>query len=165
MISFIIAIDKHFLIGNNNTLPWPHLKTDMQHFRALSMGKTIVMGRKTFQSIGKALPGRKNIVITRDATFSAPDVTVYHSVDDVLEETKNEPEVCIIGGASIYKEFLPFTDTIYLTKIDGVFEGDVYLPREFLNDFVLTKETHHPKDTANPFDLTFTIYSRVTSSL
>lgn len=160
MISFVVAADKNFLIGSNNNLPWPKISADMKHFREITTGKTVVMGRKTFESIGKPLPNRKNVVLTRDPKFKPEGVTVYSSVDETLAEIPKYEEVYIIGGVTIYKEFVPFAKKIYFTFIDGEFDGDAYLPRDFLDQFELIEETTQEKDATNPFRLYFRTYRR-----
>ncbi|MEK9184801.1 MAG: dihydrofolate reductase [Patescibacteria group bacterium] len=158
MISFIVAVDKNFLIGKNNALPWPKIPADMKHFRELTLGKTIVMGRKTFESIGSPLKDRKNIVLSHNSDFYAPNLTIYRKVEDVLKHIPQQGELCIIGGAQIYKEFLPFVETIYLTMINEKFSGDIYFPKEILKNFVLKDEIIIPKDEKNPYDLFFRTY-------
>ena len=103
MISFVVAIDENRAIGKDNDLPW-YLPNDLKYFKKVTMGKPIVMGRKTYESIGKPLPGRENIVVTRDEQYKAEGITVVHSVDDVLQ--KDDEEICVIGGAELFKLFI-----------------------------------------------------------
>lgn len=131
MLSLIAAVDKNFVIGHVNALPWPRIPADMKHFRETTRGKTVVMGRKTFESIGRPLPNRRNIVLTRDPGFKAEGCEVSNSMEAVLTLAKAE-EVFIIGGGVIYKEFLPYAEKLYLTFIEGEFAGDVKFP---LRDF------------------------------
>ncbi|MBM3256752.1 MAG: dihydrofolate reductase [Candidatus Liptonbacteria bacterium] len=131
MISLIAAMDKNFGIGHTNALPWPHIPADMKHFRETTKGKTVVMGRKTFESIGRPLPNRRNIIITRDANFRAEGCEIFHSTEEILPLAQTE-EVFVIGGGVIFKELLPHADKLYLTFIDGEFPGDVKFP---LQDF------------------------------
>ncbi|MSR71316.1 MAG: dihydrofolate reductase [Candidatus Taylorbacteria bacterium] len=159
MISFIVAVDNNFLIGNDNTLPWPKIHADMKHFRELTLGKTIVMGRKTFESLGKALPDRENIVLTRNTNFYAPNVTIYSNVQEVLKHPSKQGKLCIIGGAEIYKAFLPYVNRIYLTMIDESFTGDTYFPKKILDNFVLQDELKIAKDEKNPYNLVFKNYA------
>jgi dihydrofolate reductase len=161
MISMIVAVDNRLTIGNNNDLPWSRIPADMKHFKETTLGKPIVMGRKTFDSIGKPLPGRENIIITRDTNFSPSDVTVKHSVQEVLNIDNINKEIFIIGGATIYKEFLPHANKLYITRIDGMFEGNTTFPEPLWNEWRLMEQTHRPKDEKNPYDLTFEIWQRV----
>src|SRR6056297_88718 len=116
MISIIAAIAKNGTIGKENKLPWD-IKKDMKRFKEKTLGKPVVMGRKTYESIGKALPKRENIVLTRQKDFNPSGVKTFNSIKKVLEFVKGYPEAMIIGGASIYKQFLPYTDKMYLTII------------------------------------------------
>ena len=130
MISCLLAMDRNQGIGYNNDLPW-HLPEDLKYFRRVTMGHTIVMGRKTFDSIGKALPGRRNIIMTRDANFDHPEGTeVIHSVDALLLLNKQSPneEFFVIGGADIFRQVLPVTDRLYITFIDAQYKADTFFP-------------------------------------
>ena len=125
-LSLIVAMAKNRVIGRDNALPW-RLPADLKHFRRVTMGKPIVMGRKTFDSIGKPLDGRKNIVITRNSDYRPDGVTVVDSLDGALNAA-GDSEVMIIGGATIYEQVLPRADRIHLTLIDENFEGDAFFP-------------------------------------
>ena len=127
LVSIIVATDERGAIGRDGGLPW-RLPDDLKRFKTLTMGKPIVMGRKTWSSIGRPLPGRHNIVITRQAGFEAPDVTVVASLDDAMAVAGDVPEVCIIGGAEIYRLALPRTDLIHLTRVHAVVDADTYFP-------------------------------------
>ena len=127
LVSIIVATDERGAIGRDGGLPW-RLPDDLRRFKTLTMGKPIVMGRKTWDSIGKPLPGRHNIVITRQAGFDVPGVTVVASLDDALAVAGDVPEVCIIGGAEIYRLALPRTNRIHLTRVHAVVDADTYLP-------------------------------------
>ena len=124
-LSIVVAMDDNRLIGNNNQLPW-HLPADLAYFKKLTMGKSILMGRKTYDSIGRPLPNRRNIVITRNEEISIPGCEVISSIESALEITKGDEEVMIIGCASLCKQLLPKINRLYITKIDGEFEGDVF---------------------------------------
>ena len=126
-ISIIVAMDKKGVIGRNNALPW-HLSDDLKNFKKLTMGKPIIMGRKTHDSIGKPLPGRKNIIITRNKNYTAQGCQVYHTLDEALSLCADEEEVIIIGGRDIYELALPHAHRIYLTEVHADVEGDVYFP-------------------------------------
>lgn len=120
-------MDRRRLIGRGAALPW-RLSPDMRRFRRLTMGKPVVMGRKTFESIGRALDGRLNVVLTRDPAFGSDDALVAHSMDAAMAACGGREEAMIIGGASIYAQALPLADRMYLTLIHELFEGDSYFP-------------------------------------
>lgn len=126
-VSLIVAMTPERVIGRDNGLPW-HLSADLQHFKATTMGKPIVMGRNTYESIGRALPGRQNIVVTRNKTFSADGVTVAHSLDAAVRAAGDVPEVMIIGGAELYTAAMPLADRLYLTHIQTSIPGDTFFP-------------------------------------
>ena len=128
MISLIVAHDENRVIGYNNAMPW-HLPGDLAYFKKTTMGKPMIMGRKTFESIGKALPGRTNIVITRDTSYQAEGIVVVHSFDEALALAKKEDkEIMVIGGEQIFKMALPVADILYVTLIQHEFNGDTYFP-------------------------------------
>ncbi len=130
MISMIAAVGKNYELGKGNDLIW-HLPDDMKFFRSTTKGHTVIMGRKTFLSLPGLLPGRHHVVLTRDNTFEHDGVEVLHSTDDVLNKYGSSPEEnFVIGGGEIYKAFLPYADTVYLTHIDSVCEdAEVFFPR------------------------------------
>ncbi len=130
-LSLIAAMAKNRVIGRDNALPW-RLPSDLKHFRRVTLGKPIIMGRKTFESIGRALDGRQNIVVTRNQAFKAEGVTIVHDVGAALEAAGGG-EAMVIGGATIYEQTLPLADRIYLTLIHEAFDGDAYFP-ELNND-------------------------------
>jgi dihydrofolate reductase len=125
MITIVVARDVFGLIGKDNKLPW-HCKEDLQRFKRITMGKRIVMGRKTFESLPKMLPGRKHVVLTRNENFSHEGVEVFHSVDDLL--AAYQEDLYIIGGAEIYNQFIDKYDVIEMTVIKGEYDGDTYFP-------------------------------------
>jgi dihydrofolate reductase len=121
-------MDQNRVIGKNNKLPW-HLPADLQYFKKVTMGHPIVMGRKTFESIGRVLPGRENVIVTRNQEFKAEGCVVLHDIAQIKMFADNhEEEVFVIGGAEIFKEILPFTDRLYITEIHETFEGDTFFP-------------------------------------
>ncbi len=128
-LALIAAQASNRVIGVNNQMPW-HVPEDFKYFKRVTMGKPVLMGRKTFESIGRPLPGRKNIVITRQSSWTADGVVVCHSLAEAvsLAEQETPEEIMIIGGAQIYEEALPLVDTIYLTRIDRAFDGDAWFP-------------------------------------
>ena len=128
MISLIFAMDKNNLIGNGNSLPW-HYSEDLKYFKEKTLNHTVVMGENTFYSIGKALPGRKNVVATLTPDFKADNVEVTHDLIKYLKDNmETDEEIFIIGGLQIYKLSLPYAKRIYLTHIDNSHEGDIYFP-------------------------------------
>ncbi|MBT8433652.1 MAG: type 3 dihydrofolate reductase [Gammaproteobacteria bacterium] len=133
-LSLIVAMDDNRLIGNKNKLPW-HLPADLAYFKRTTMGKPVVMGRKTYQSIGKPLPGRRNIVITRDAAFSAPGCEIANSIETALSLTGECDEVMLIGGASLYEQTLARATQLYITRIHHSFEGDTWFPEIDLSEW------------------------------
>ena len=138
LISIIAAMAKNRVIGKNNALPW-NLPEDLEHFRQLTLGKPLIMGQRTFESIGKPLPQRINIILSRDDNFSPSGCFVAKSIDEALKQTKGAIEVMIIGGASVYKQFLPLTNKMYLTMVEEDFEGDAYFPEFSYNEWEETE--------------------------
>ena len=123
----VVAHDKNKLIGGDNKLLW-HLPEDLKNFKMLTLNSTVIMGRKTFESIGKPLPKRLNIILTKDKDFRPEHCLVYSDVRDVVKDFAEDPRVFIIGGGQIYKEFFPFIQRIYVSLVDGEYEGDTYFP-------------------------------------
>lgn len=149
--SLIVACSKNRVIGINNTLPW-RLRDDLKFFKEKTMGHAMVMGRKTFESIGKALPGRRSIVLTRNKSINFPEgVEVVHDLLELGAKFSKDEEVFIIGGAEIYKLFLPMAQTIYLTQVDCEIEGDVFLPKINENNFNITLEQSCDKNEVNDY--------------
>lgn len=145
MISLIVAHTKNNVIGNKGDIPWD-LPDDLQRFRDITSGKSIIMGRKTFDSIGRVLPNRRNIIVTRNPKLTIAGVEVVNSLDKALKLTKGEKEVFVIGGGEIYKQAMDKADKIYATVLDTEIEGDTVFPRVNLNDWRLdTLEKHHDK--------------------
>ena len=127
MIVLVVARDIFGTIGKDNKLPW-HCKEDLQRFKRITMGKRIVMGRKTFESLPKMLPGRKHIVLTRNEDFSHEDIEVFHNIDDLLVTYQGKEDLYIIGGAEIYRQFIDRFDVIEMTVINGDYDGDTFFP-------------------------------------
>ncbi len=126
-ISAVAAISKNRVLGKDNGLIWA-IPEDLKRFKQLTTGHSVIMGRKTYESIGKPLPNRTNIIITRDQKFTAEGCIVVHSIDEALQKANSDKEIFVIGGGQIYKEMLPKTDRLYLTVIDQEAEGDTYFP-------------------------------------
>ncbi len=158
-ISIIAAMAKNRVIGIGNSLPWD-IPEDMAHFKKMTMGKTIIMGQKTFESIGGALPGRKNIVLTRDKNFHAEGCFLAGSIEESLNLAKNDDEVMIIGGASIYQQFLPLAQKMYLTLINHDFPGDVFFPEFSYNEWKEVSRIEN-EDSNLTFRFDFTVLERI----
>lgn len=160
MFAIVVALAENNVIGDNNQLIW-HLPADLQFFKKITMGKPIVMGRKTFLSIGKPLPGRSNIVITRDKNFSISGLEIFHSVEEVLASFDTQQEVMIIGGAEIYRQFLPSVSRLYITRVHEKFSGDTFFPQFDYSEWKLISSEFHAKDEKNIYDFTFEFYERI----
>ena len=154
LVSIIVATDERGAIGRDGGLPW-RLPDDLKRFKALTMGKPIVMGRKTWESIGKPLPGRHNIVITRQAGFAVSGVTVVASLDEALLAAGDVPEVCIIGGAEIYRLALPRTELIHLTRVQAIVDADTYFPELTAGEWDQVLVEQHGADEKHPFAYSF----------
>jgi len=145
-LSIVVAMDENRLIGKDNKLPW-HLPADLAYFKKITTGKSILMGRKTYDSIGRPLPNRRNIVVSRNEGVLISGCEVVSSIAKALEITKDEQEVMIIGGASLCEQVLPKVSRLYITKIEGKFDGDVYFPAYDEAEWGLTSlETHQPNE-------------------
>ncbi len=161
IISLIAALDRNRVIGKNNGLPW-HLPGDLKRFKKLTEGKAVIMGRKTYESIGHPLPNRLNIVLTQNKSFMAPDgVVVVYSKEEAREKAAGHEEALVIGGERVFKEFLPLAQRMYLTFIDHAFEGDVYFPDFNLQEWGEIKKEHFPADKDNPYACDFVVLERV----
>jgi dihydrofolate reductase len=158
-ISLIVAMDRNRLIGRGNALPW-HLPAELQHFKALTLGKPILMGRKTYESIGRPLPGRHNIVISRNPDFSAPGCTVVASVEAALAAAGDVEEVMVIGGAQLYAELLPRAQRIYLTRIEAEFDGDAWFPPLADATWQEVACSTQAADERNPYSYSFVTLER-----
>ena len=158
MISLIVAASENNVIGVKGDLPW-RLSADLKRFKELTMGKPIVMGRKTYESIGRPLPGRHNIVITRQGDYVAEGCTVVPSTQAAIDAAGDVEEVMIIGGSHIYDAFLPYADRIYLTRVHTSLEGDAFLP-DLGDEWVETASESHEANESNDFASTFTTLNR-----
>ncbi|MBM7646711.1 dihydrofolate reductase [Scopulibacillus daqui] len=159
MISFLLAMDKNRLIGKNNDLPW-HLPADLKYFKELTMHHTIVMGRKTFESIGKPLPGRDNVVLTRDVSYHPEGVATIHSPEALLSEYDPHQEIFIIGGAKVFEAFFPYADRLYITLIEETFEGDTYFEGFHEEEWTLISEKQGTVDEKNKYKHRFLVYEK-----
>lgn len=160
-ISMIVAMANHRVIGLDNKMPW-HLPADLQYFKKTTLGKPVIMGRKTYDSIGRALPGRLNIVVSRDPNLSIAGVTCVTSVEQALQTAAGVEEVMIIGGATIYEHFLPVANRLYLTFIDLETKGDTHFP-DYLTqgEWEKVSSEHYLADEKNAHNLEFVTLDRV----
>lgn len=157
LISAIVALSENRAIGKNNQLPW-HLPADLKHFKQITMGKAILMGRKTYQSIGRALPGRINIILTSDKNFQAENCVIIHSIEQALQITQDE--LCVIGGAEIYQQMLPYIQRIYMTVVHHVVDGDTYFPELNPAEWKEIEKTDHEADEKNNYAYRFLLLER-----
>lgn len=158
-LSIICAMDQNRLIGNHNELPW-QLPADLAFFKKTTMNKPILMGRKTYESIGRPLPGRRNIIITRDPTIQVEGCETVQSIDSALALVNDQPEAMLIGGASLYLQTIDLADSLYITKIDGVFEGDAWFPAIDPHHWIETWREDHQPDESNHYAYSFVKYFR-----
>jgi dihydrofolate reductase len=161
-ISLVVAMARNRVIGRNNALPW-RLSEDLKRFKATTLGKPILMGRKTFESIGKPLPGRRNIVLTRDPAWRAEGVDVVRSVEEALRLTRDSPELAVIGGAEIYRLTMPYAERIYLTRVEADVPGDTLFPELDAAQWSETEAGVHCADERNQYPATFLVLDRQTS--
>lgn len=164
--SMIVAMAENRVIGINNNLPW-YLPNDLKYFKQVTLGKPILMGRKTYESIGKPLPGRSNIVITRNESWSAPGVKTVHSLAQAFElaasivEIDGQDEMMVIGGDQIYQSALPDTDRIYLTKVHAEVEGDAWFPELDWSQWHEVGREDFKAEGPNPYDYSFIVLDRI----
>jgi dihydrofolate reductase len=155
MIAIVVAIAENNVIGKDNQLIW-HLPADLKQFKQTTMGHPILMGRKTYESIGKPLPGRTSIIITRQQNYKAEGCIVVNSVEEAIKEAKKlDEQTHIIGGAEVYRQSMHLTDTIYLTRIHHRFEGDTYFPEIKDEEWETVSEEHHEPDEKNKYSYSF----------
>ncbi len=155
-------MDSNGAIGINNQLPWK-LSSDLKYFKKITLGKSIIMGRKTHESIGRPLPGRQNIIISRDKSYSALGCLVFNSVQEALQSLERDNEVMIIGGSSMYRELLPSADKIYLTLIDHTFEADTFFPELNPSQWQQVSKQSITDDPLVAYTYHFIILQRVTN--
>lgn len=163
LISAICAMSENRVIGKNNQLPW-HLPADLRHFKKITSGKPILLGRNTHESIGRALPNRLNVVITRDTSFEAPGCVIANSIETALEAVAFSEEVFVIGGEILYNQMLSKIQRFYLTVIHHVFEGDAFLPELNPAEWVESERVAHQPDAENKYPYSFIILDRCHSS-
>ncbi|WP_075184829.1 dihydrofolate reductase [Teredinibacter haidensis] len=159
-LAIVVAVAENGTIGRDNDLPW-FLPEDLKHFKRVTMGHPIVMGRNTFDSIGKALPGRTNIVVTRQRDWNAENVVVTHSYEEALEAGRDAARsmgvtaVMIIGGAEFYRQVLPQAQKLYLTQVHAEIEGDAHFPELDLGQWRELERVKYPADSKNPYSYSF----------
>jgi dihydrofolate reductase len=159
LLSLIAAMAKDRVIGKDNAMPW-HLPADLRHFKAVTLGKPVVMGRRTFESIGRPLPGRRNVVVSRNAQWRVEGVEVAASLEAALELLADCDEVMIIGGGQLYTEALPRADRLYLTYIDAQLSGDTHFPDYMPLGWQELERARHPADEKNAYACEFVTLSR-----
>lgn len=160
MISLIAAAARNNVIGKGNALPWD-LPNDLQHFREVTAGHTIIMGRKTFESIGRPLPKRRNIIITRQDDYKPEGVEVVSSTEAALATMSEDEEAFVIGGGEIFKQALPIADRIYLTRVEADVEGDAFFPELDMSEWREVSRKEGVVDEKNALPHTFLVYDRI----
>jgi len=155
----IVATAQNRIIGKNNDMPW-HLPADLAYFKKTTLGKPVIMGRKTFESIGRPLPGRHNVVISRDSDYQAEGVDTVTTVDAALALVKEVDEVMVIGGGAIYEHCLPAATRLYITHIDADIEGDTQFPSYDVNVWKKVSSEKRIADEKNKYDLDFCVYEK-----
>jgi dihydrofolate reductase len=161
MISLIVAVARNGVIGRKGDLPW-HLPKDLRRFKALTMGHHLVVGRKTWQEVGRPLPGRVMVVVTRDPGYRPDGVIVVHSLEEALQVAQGDDEVFIAGGGEIYRQALPLVDRMYVTRIHAEVAGDTTFPEVDLTAWRLVERADHEADEKHEYPFTFEVYDRVT---
>ncbi len=156
-ITLIAAIAQNRVLGKDNQLIW-HMPNDLKHFKELTQGHAVIMGRKTYESMGRPLPKRENIVVSRQANYEAPGCTVVNSLEKAIALAEDDAQPFIIGGAEIYKLALPHAQKMELTIVEAEFEGDTFFPEFDFNEWKLKQEEQHEPDEKNPFPYRFLTY-------
>ncbi|MDP4266250.1 MAG: dihydrofolate reductase [Bacteroidota bacterium] len=159
-ISLIVATGDNNVIGLNNQLLW-HLPADLKRFKSITMGHHIIMGRKTFESIGKPLPGRTNVIISGQENFNAENCIVVNTIEDALKISEHDDEIFIIGGEQIYKQTIDIADKIYLTRVYTDISGDVFFPEIDLKHWKVASCEYFEKDNKNIYNYSFFIYNKI----
>jgi dihydrofolate reductase len=158
-LSLIVAVSRNNVIGSEGALPW-HLPDDLGHFKRLTTGKPVIMGRRTFESIGRPLPDRRNIVMTRQANYAAEGCEVVSSMNEALELVHGTDEVMIIGGGLVYRDFLSHADRIYLTRVQADVEGDTHFPEIDEAAWQLVRSQHHAADDRHVYEFDLLVFER-----
>jgi dihydrofolate reductase len=158
-VALVVAMADNGVIGRGGALPW-HLPDDLRYFKVVTSGKPVLMGRRTFVSIGKPLPGRRNLVLTRTASASTAGVEYVHSVEQARALAAGAAELCVIGGAEVYALALPLAMRIYLTRVHGVVSGDVYFPLRDFSAWHESQSVDHPADARHAYAMSFVTLER-----
>ena len=158
-VSLIVAMDKNRVIGKNNDIPW-RIPKDWAYVKNITIGHPIILGRRNLESIGRALPRRRNIILTRDRDFNFDGCEIVHSVKGVFDICRNEEEIFIFGGEQIYKLFLPYVKKMYITKIHHEFEGDIFFPKINLAEWQEISVEKGVMDDQNPYNYYFHVYEK-----
>lgn len=161
ILSTVIAFGENRGIGFGNNLPW-NLPDDLKRFKEITRGHTVIMGRKTYESIGRLLPERKNIIITRDNSYEVPGGIVVHTFEEAISQCQSEDEVFVIGGGEILKIALPYLNKMYLTHVNATVPADSFFPEFNADEWKIASEEYHPKDENHAFDFTFKVYEKLT---
>ncbi|AEV33919.1 dihydrofolate reductase [Owenweeksia hongkongensis DSM 17368] len=159
-LTIIAAMAKGRVIGKDNDLIW-HLPDDLKHFKNLTKGHHVIMGRKTYQSMGKPLPGRTNIVITRQKDFKADGCILVNNIEEGIQKAEGDSQPFIIGGGEIYKQALKYAQTMELTEVNGEFDGDTFFPTFDEKQWKEVSRTHHPVDEKHKYSFDFIQYSKL----
>ena len=159
-LSIIVAKSRNNVIGSEGNLPW-HIPEDLKKFKSITMGKPMIMGRSTFESIGKALPGRKNIVMTRDKEYQADGISVAHNLEEALVLCEQAREIMIIGGGEIYKLFFGIVNRLYLTNVEKYIDGDVFFPEIDLSKWKMIRKEEFPMNTERNIGFNLEVLERI----
>jgi dihydrofolate reductase (trimethoprim resistance protein) len=162
-ISLIAAMDENRVIGKDNDIPW-RIPKDWEYVKDVTQGHPIILGRKNLESIGRALPNRRNIILTRDESYTFQGCEIAHSIDEVFELCQHEKEIFIFGGEQIYELFLPYVEKMYITKIHHAFEGDTFFPKIDYSEWNEVSVTKGITDEKNPYVYYFHVYERKSES-
>ena len=162
-IVLIAAVSDNGVIGRDGDMPW-HLPDDLKRFKSITMGHPIVMGRRTWESIGRPLPGRTNIIMTRNRAFAAGDASVAHSISEVVEYC-NDGTIMVIGGGEIYRMFLSIADRVELTRVHTTLDGDTTFPELVESDWLCNESTSHKTDDRHAYAMTFESWSRTNRTM
>lgn len=158
-ISLIVAMSENRVIGRDGQLPW-RLSADLRRFKRLTMGHHIIMGRRTFESIGRTLPGRTMVVVTRQTDYSAGEALVAHDMEEALRLASSDEQAFIIGGSGVYRQALGVVDRIYMTQVHAQIHGDVVFPELQLDEWQLVEQSRHSADVQNEYEYSFLVYDR-----
>jgi dihydrofolate reductase len=159
-LTAVVAATENGVIGRDNGMPW-HLPADLKHFKAVTLGSPVLMGRKTFEAIGRPLPGRRNLVLSRDPAFNAAGVEVVRSLDEAISLAGDVPELMLIGGAALYALALPRTERVHLTRLHMRVEGDAFFPDLPESEWrEVSRSARRPADERNACDMTFLVLER-----